>query len=71
MFIGCIFLAMTAYMKYGRHIDVTGNPLFYMTILMGIIGAQCILMGILGEMNIRIYREVLDNPDYVIEEVLS
>lgn len=71
MFLGFIFLAITAFMKFSKGVDVTGNPLFYMTTLMGIIGAQCILMGILGEMNIRIYRQILDNPTYIVEKTLQ
>ena len=69
-FVGAVAFILTVYMKLVKKIDITGNPLFHLTILMGIIGIQCILMGILGEMSIRIYHEILNKQTYVIEEIL-
>jgi len=61
---------ISIYMKLSGDVDITGNPIFYLTILFWLIGGQCILMGILGEMNVRIYHEMLGKQNYTIEEIL-
>ncbi|MDD4202214.1 MAG: glycosyltransferase family 2 protein [Candidatus Omnitrophica bacterium] len=63
-----IIFIVTIYMKLMKSIDMTGNPLFYLAIFLGFIGMQCILMGLLGEINIRTYYESLNKGTYVIDE---
>jgi len=69
MFLGVVFIFVTVIMKYMKVLYVTGNPLFYMSILLEMIGAQCVLMGILGEMNVRIYYELLNKHTYSVDSV--
>lgn len=59
----------TILLKIFKHIDITGNPLFLLTILLIFIGVQFITLGLLGELIIRIYHEVQNKPIYNIEEV--
>lgn len=66
---GFLCFIVSVMMKFTQHINITGNPVFYITILLEMIGAQCILMGILGEMNVRIYHELLGKHTYTIEEI--
>jgi len=73
--LGCFFLGFlcaisTTIAKLTGQLPVTGNPVFFLMILMGIIGVQCILMGMLGEMNVRIYHEFSNRPIYVIDEAI-
>ncbi|MDD5439678.1 MAG: glycosyltransferase family 2 protein [Candidatus Omnitrophica bacterium] len=68
IFLGCAFFAVAIVMKCMKVLYITGNPLFYMSILLEMVGAQCILMGILGEMNVRIYYELLNKQTYSVEE---
>lgn len=65
---GFLAFAITLIMKPISGINITGNPLFFMAVLLEIIGMQCILMGILGEMNVRLYHEILDKQTYLVEE---
>lgn len=59
------------YMKLSLDIDMTGNPLLLLSFLFGLVGIQFITLGLLGEMNIRIYHESQNKPIYVIRERLE
>ena len=47
------------------------RPLFILSIFMIFIGIQLITMGLLAEINMRIYHEAQDKPTYVIKEIIS
>jgi len=47
------------------------RPLFILSIFMIFIGIQLITMGLLAEINMRIYHEAQDKPTYVIREIIS
>ena len=49
-----------------RHIN--NNPLFYIGILLLMVGVQLLMMGILAEMNMRIYYESSDKSTYIVAE---
>ena len=49
-----------------RHIN--NNPLFYIGILLIMVGVQFLMMGILAEMNMRIYYEGSDKATYIVAE---
>ncbi len=68
---GGLVEGLTIGMKIYRGTDMTGNPFFYLGILLILMGAQFITMGLLGEMNIRIYHESQNKPVYVIREFLQ
>ncbi|MCK4352992.1 glycosyltransferase family 2 protein [candidate division WOR-3 bacterium] len=60
---------ITIIMKIGpRKVDITGNPLLYLTILLIIIGIQFIILGLLGEIISRTYYESQNKPTYVVKK---
>ena len=61
----------TVAMKYFMGIDVTGNPMLYLTILFLILGIQFIGLGFVGELTMRTYHETQQKPTYVVREVLG
>lgn len=65
--LGCIgisglSLAATLWMKLVSGVDMTGNPLLMMTVLSTMAGIQMLSLGILGEMNARIYFDRSNRP---------
>jgi glycosyltransferase involved in cell wall biosynthesis len=56
-------------MKVIVGMDMTGNPLLYLTVLSLIVGVQFIAMGLLGEIAIRTYYESQGKSIYVIKEL--
>jgi len=62
------FAAMIA-MKITEGIDMTGNPFMILGVLLFIIGGQLVMLGLLGEVNIRTYFESQDKPVYVVKEI--
>ena len=71
LFIGGISGLAVILMKILRGIDMTGNPLLYLTILLLVVGIQFILMGLLAELLVRTYHESQNRPTYVIKEILE
>ncbi len=59
------------YMKLFEGADMTGNPLLYLMILLVLVAVQFITLGLLGEINIRIYHEMQQKPTYVIKEKIN
>jgi glycosyltransferase involved in cell wall biosynthesis len=59
-------LAVLIAMKLYWHTDMTGNPFLLLTVFLGFIGIQFIIMGLLGEINIRIYHESTRKKIYQI-----
>ena len=49
-----------------RHIN--SNPLFYIGILLFVAALQLLMMGLIAEMNMRIYYETGDKPTYIVKE---
>ena len=50
--------------------DIGGRPLFMISILMLVLGVQSIMMGMLGELLVRIYFESGDRDTFVVREVV-
>lgn len=59
----------TILMRVFLHMNMTGNPLLYLSILSLIVSVQFISMGFLGEVIIRIYHESQHKPIYVVQDV--
>lgn len=55
--LGVFCAIVTLIMKVKQGIDMTGNPLLYLTIFLLIMSLQIISIALLGEINIRIYNE--------------
>ena len=70
-FFSVITFIIMIFSKFVYGIDVTGSPWLYMTILFVLIGVQFISMGLISEMNVRIYFESLKKEPYVIKTILD
>ena len=51
-----------------HHVHINRNPLFYIGILLFVAAMQLIMMGLIAEMNMRIYHESQNKPPYIIAE---
>ena len=58
-------------MKLKAGIDMTGNPLLYLTTLLIITSILFIQIGILAEILIRIYHESQEMPPYHVKEIVN
>lgn len=67
---GLLFL-FTLWEKYAYKIFVHRNPIFLIGIFLALMGMQLIMMGLLGELLIRIYFSQSSNRPYVIAEVIE
>jgi len=74
LFSGSVGFVITAYliiMKIFFGQGLSNRPLFILSIFMIFIGIQLITMGLLAEINMRIYHEAQNKPTYVIKEIIS
>jgi len=68
MMLGGIALIGTVAMKFITGIDMTGNPLLLLSVLLEIAGIQFLSTGLLGELTMRTYFESQDKPAYIVRE---
>ena len=61
----------TVGMKLALGMDMTGNPLLYMTIMLFLASIQFISLGFLGELTTRTYHESQSKPIYVVREIVE
>jgi len=71
MGVGGIAGIATLLMKAFMGVDMTGNPLLYLSILGLITAIQFLSMGFLGEIAVRTYHETQRKPIYVVQEVFG
>ncbi len=71
MIVATVMLAIVAYRKIFSGIFVHRNPLFLVTIFLGLLGVQFIMMGLLAELQMRTYFESQKKPIYEIKKVYS
>ena len=57
--------------KITQGIDMTGNPLLTITVLLVIVGVQFLVLGLLGEVNVRTYYETQNKPTYHVVEIVG
>ncbi len=71
--LGALAAIGVVYMKFGLEpsVDMTGNPLLYLSMLGSILGVQFVLMGIIAEMLTRTYHESQNKRPYVIVEWIN
>jgi glycosyltransferase involved in cell wall biosynthesis len=62
---------MTIYMKLFEHLSMNRNPLLILTAFLLFMGAQFIVLGLLGEVNARTYYEAQGKPIYVVRERIN
>ena len=68
LFLSLISGVATILLKILKNIDMTGDPLLYLTILLGILGFQFMILGLLGEINMRNYYEASGNKLYQLKD---
>lgn len=61
----------TILLKVFVGMDMTGNPLLYLTMVAIIAGFQFLSLGFLGEINIRTYHESQKKPIYVVQSIFG
>lgn len=71
MGLGGVSLAATWMMKLICGIYMTGNPLLLLSVMFELIGIQCILMGLLGEVIARTYFESQGKTAYSVRDRLN
>jgi glycosyltransferase involved in cell wall biosynthesis len=60
-----------SFVKFALGQDIGGRPLLLLAILLMVLGVQLISMGLLGELVVRTYYEVLNKPTYAVREILD
>jgi len=68
---GFIITAYLLIMRIFFNQSLADRPLFILSIFMIFIGIQLITMGLLAEINMRIYHEAQDKPTYVIRDIIQ
>lgn len=63
--------SMTLYMKVFEDFSMNRNPLFILTAFLLFMGAQFVMLGLLGELNARTYFESQGKPIYVVKDRIN
>jgi len=71
IFAGILSLLLTVLMKFWLGYNLTGNPFLYFSVLLVIVSLQFFSMGLLGEINIRIYNKSESKSIYAIESTID
>jgi hypothetical protein len=58
-------------MKLFVNFDMTGNPLLLLSAFSGLVSLQFFSLGLLGEVNARIYYSQADKQHYTVRETLN
>ena len=53
------------------NVSVTQSPLFILSVMVGMIGVQSILLGLIAELQVRTYHESQGKPTYVVRQVIN
>ena len=61
----------TLSMKFAGGVDMTGNPLLLLTVLSSMLGIQFLSLGLLGEVNARIYFSMQPQRSYAVRELIN
>ncbi len=69
--IAALSLASTVAMKLISGFDMTGNPLLLLAVLSTILGSQMFGLGLLGEVNARIYYASNGNDSYAVRSLTN
>jgi glycosyltransferase involved in cell wall biosynthesis len=71
MALGVVSLLATVWMKYHDRINLTGNPLLHLSVMLELVGVQFISMGLLGEILTRTYFESQQKTAYTVRSTLN
>ena len=64
-------LASVIIMKLFAQVDMTGNPLLTLSVISGMAAIQFFSLGLIGEVNARIYFNNQDRNVYAVRETLN
>ena len=70
-FLGVVAGAGSLWEKFTAGTYVHENPLILLAVFLFILGAQCVLIGLLAEIAIRTYYESQNKPTYFVREIVS
>lgn len=65
---GFLICARLAYVRFVHQIPLTGRPMLMLGVLLILMGVQFITMGLIAEMQVRLYHEAQSKPIYRIRE---
>ena len=68
---GFLLVLYTTFQRLFLDVPMGSRPLFLLAILMILIGIQFIVIGLLGEMQIRTYYEAQNKPIYIVRDTLG
>jgi glycosyltransferase involved in cell wall biosynthesis len=73
MGLGVVSLLATVYMKHccSPPVFMTGNPLLLLSVMLEMVGVQCLSMGLLGELLARTYFESQGKTAYTVRATLN
>jgi glycosyltransferase involved in cell wall biosynthesis len=66
-----IALLYLFFRKVFFQVSVTQSPLFILSVMVGMIGVQSILLGLIAELQVRTYHESQGKPIYVVRQVIN
>ncbi len=69
--VGLLSLILTVLMKLMGEVDMTGNPLLMFSMLSVMVGVQFLSLGLLGEVNVRIYFDHRRKTPYAISQLIG
>lgn len=67
--VGVGALLLTSLMKLAGGVDMTGNPLLLLSMLSVMVGVQFLSLGLLGEINVRIYFDHRRKKPYAVSQL--
>ena len=69
--LGALGVLVAVGLKFGAGTDVTGNPLLLISVFSAMIGLQFFSLGLLGEVNARIYFRNRPRQNYTVRECIN
>ena len=69
--LGVLSLVGAVWMKLARGVDMTGNPLLLLSVLLSLVGVQLVSLGLIGEVLTRTYFESQGKPAYTVRTTLN
>jgi glycosyltransferase involved in cell wall biosynthesis len=71
LFLAGLFGSYLAVVKIGMGEDIGSRPLLLLTALLGLVGIQFLVLGLLAELTVRVYYEIQRKPIYAIRETVE
>ncbi len=70
-FLGFLMLVTALYQRQVYLVPMGNRPMFFLAVLLLIVGVQFISMGLLSELQVRTYHESQNKPIYSVKEILG